>query len=403
MDHLSISDATNGKQSGDPLLRRNGSQKTPKRAVQYFDNDLNVQRFLGIFSAHYCWPQDCEEGSRDKCWSQVMIASNEWFMARLWPQVVSKVPKITADDRTLHQINELLFALVLKECDLLTAQQMQYFEAVIDVFNDELTFGVLFWLKICSQFNWRLIYAKLIADHKHCKRVLEVLCEELSSEDVYRCMSGQEVDYLYSLVDCVCVHAIAHNIVNDKSHKNVYFVDVMKRFDDRVVYGSDYRPLMRQLATFNVLTQELISFGFALMSSDDHKCQEMIRNKVRELEKLLDERVNHIDANVEPMDKRVAEDVAHMKANMLSLELINKQYFQKNGETLQLEPLQKFFEKITDKSGVKDIDIHSFFYLSCILNDRLHANYCQLLQLLIGFADSRHYEKLMARIRPEDV
>ena len=241
-----------------------------------FVNDLNVQQFLGIFSAHYCWPEDIKQ----KSWSQVMFDSPEWFAAKLWPKVANKLPLITGDQRSVQQINELMFGLILKELDLLAFSQMQYFESVLDLFNDEITIGFNFWLKICHQFNWRLIYAKQVVRHKnkHLKQLIELFVEEIEKNEKENQFTAEEISYFYSMVDCICVQLLADNIIAKSSADNHFLTDIRSKITSKLCQ-QNYDPFIRQLATFNVLTQELINFSLELIQSDC-LCDDIIESQV---------------------------------------------------------------------------------------------------------------------------
>ncbi|XP_054163081.1 uncharacterized protein LOC128960936 [Oppia nitens] len=384
-----------------------GGLKTKHVMNKYFMNDLNVQRFSGIFSATYCWPKCGTDGQEidAKCWSQVMVNSYDWFMTKMWTEVVAKVPIITNDDSSVQQINELLFALILKELDLLTVSQMRYFETVLDLFNDEISFGVLFWLKLCSQFNWRLVYTDLISQHKHSKELIHVLVDEIEANASQECLTEDDIQYYYSLIDCICVHSMTTNIIDGKltlnERTNNFYIDIQKTCQERSLKRK--RDIcVQQLATFNVMTQELIGFGLNLLSNQQYIQQDL--QKLTQLENLFSYRFVDINDNFEIFvaeDLRIRDDIAVARNNYQSLELMNSQFDILEKPIVCMKSLDTFF-KIVDNKAFQTIRSKRFSYLSRILRDEDHPNFGQTLDLLFTFGNYQFLE-MMAMVNPQHI
>ena len=190
------------------------------------------------------------------------------------------MPIMTANERTVHQIAELMVGLILKELDVLTISQMRYFEAIVDLFNDEITIGVIFWLKICYEFNWRLIYAKQVVGHrnKHLKQTIQLIYTEIESNANQKCLTSEEISYFYSVVECICVQLLAINIAEESTEENEFLAEMRTKC---LLKMSELKfdPLFTQLSTFNVLSQELTYFVLNV-NQTDCLCVETIDKKV---------------------------------------------------------------------------------------------------------------------------
>ncbi|CAG2121393.1 unnamed protein product, partial [Medioppia subpectinata] len=321
-----------------------------------------------------------------------------WFRDRLWPQVVDKVPLITADDSARHQITELLFAFVLKETDLLTDAEALYYESVLDLFNDEIAFGVMFWLKMCSHFNWRRHYVKLVARHQRCRELLDVLCRELTAHESAHCLTADELQYFYSVVDSVCVQTIASNVLNGKSGDNRYFIDLQKTVEQNVVNRKDYKPLMRQLPTFIVLIEELIGFAFTLIPSDGQTCGELSLKMLTEMDDLFGHSFKDTDVSDDHKYHSLPEDLIDARSVQKSLDLVNKRL---NESNVELKSLKKFF-RLIDKT-LETLPSNRFPYFSDILRDDSHKNHRKLMDLLLSFGDYNEFKELIESVAAEDV
>lgn len=236
---------------------------------RFFVRDLNVDRFGAIFSAFYCWPEECKH-SDPKCWSRVMTESPDWFSKEMWPQVVDNMPIITGDPNKVKQINQLMFALVLKELDLLTISETLYYESVLDLFNDSVTFGLMFWLKICHQFNWRQTYAKMISQHKRRKEIVVTLLKEIekSSEDCS--YTTEAICYFYSVVDAICVYALSEMAVEvsaQEDQSESFFHQTRAKCWEKQKQ-LEFNPFVRNIYEFNIVVEQTIYLALRLANEE---------------------------------------------------------------------------------------------------------------------------------------
>jgi hypothetical protein len=242
-----------------------------KRQQKYFECDSVCNKFCGIFSANYCWPQEYESQFGPKNWSQIMTKNNEWFEKRMFSQVVRKMPLITNENNNywaVIHLNECLFGLILKELDLLTSYETQYFESILDLFNDKISFGLILYSKLCFQFNWRLVYVQLIGQHFHRNGFIESLFNEINNfyETNDKLLTNEEIYYFYSLIESLCLKVMVNNIINSKPNDKE-LIHIFGKCKQKLRQLSGDR-FVRRLAVYNVVTQELIEFIFNLITSD---------------------------------------------------------------------------------------------------------------------------------------
>ncbi len=128
------------------------------------------------------------------------------FEKTMFSQVPKKMPLITNENNNywaVIHLNECLFGLILKELDLLTSYETQYFESILDLFNDKISFGLIFYSKLCFQFNWRLVYVQLIGQHFHRNDFIESLFNEINNyyETNDKLLTNEQIFYFYSLIE----------------------------------------------------------------------------------------------------------------------------------------------------------------------------------------------------------
>jgi hypothetical protein len=215
-------------------------------------------------------------------WSQIMTKNNEWFEKTMFSQVVKKMPLITNENNNywaVIHLNECLFGLILKELDLLTSYETQYFESILDLFNDKISFGLILNSKLCFQMNWRFVYVQLIGQHFHRNGFIESLFNEINNyyETNDKLLTNEQICYFYSLIESVCLKSMVNNIINAKpnDHELVHIFDKCKQ-KLRQLSGDQF---VRRLAVYNVVTQELIEFIFNLITSD-YICNEKTDKQV---------------------------------------------------------------------------------------------------------------------------
>ena len=196
-----------------------------------------------------------------------MCESRDWFAERQWPQVATKVPIITGDRQSVRQINELMFALVLKELDLLTSSETLYYESVLDLFNDTITIGVLFWLKICHHFDWRLNYSKIIGEHQKAKKVVKTMLKEIDRYSTDNRFTSQEISYFYSVVDATCVFALAKIAIEEDNQKESFFSETRTICLDKL-NQFNFQPFVRNLYEYNIIIGQTITFALRLSKEE---------------------------------------------------------------------------------------------------------------------------------------
>jgi hypothetical protein len=131
-----------------------------------------------------------------------------------------KIPLITNENSNywaVIHLNECLFGLILKELDLLT-YETQYFESILDLFNDKISFVLILYSKLCFQLNWRLVYVQLIGQHFHRSGFIVSLFNEINIyyETNDKLLTNEQIYYFYSLIESLCLKVMVNNITNAK-------------------------------------------------------------------------------------------------------------------------------------------------------------------------------------------